>query len=182
MSASTFETDHLLLRPFRKEDLDDIYTQIYSDPAVCRYYCGATRTRAKTRAWLHFRMTESEYSDFYAWAVVLRETGRVIGLVRLGPYVNSFDRQPENAFNEVEVELSFAFGQAYWGQGYAVEACRVVINYAFNDLRLPRLVNGVRAKNLRSARFHEKLGYQVAKGLVDENLVAVLVNPGPRTS
>jgi ribosomal-protein-alanine N-acetyltransferase len=185
VSPTTFETEHLLLRPFRKDDLDDIYEQVYSDPIVCRYYCGSTRTKAKTRAWLHFRMTEAEYSDFYAWAVVLRGSGRVIGLVRLGPYVNTFDRQPENTdspFNEVEVELSFAFGQRYWGLGYAIEACRVVIDYVFNDLRLPRLVGGVQAKNLRSARFHEKLGYRVAKGLVDEDLVAVLVNPGPRTS
>lgn len=180
--ATRFETQRLILRPFETRDLDDIYTQVYSDPVVCQYYCGPTRTKKKTRAWLHFRMTEAEYSDFYAWAVELKDAGRVIGLVRLGPYVNDFSRWPENPdppFNDIEVELSFAFGQSYWGQGYALEACRVIIDYAFRTRRLPRLVGGADAQNLRSARFHEKLGYRVTINLLDDDFVAVLDNPYP---
>lgn len=185
MPATSFETERLALRPFRKDDLSDIHEQVYSDPDVCRYYCGSTRTKAKTKAWLHFRQTEAEYSDFYAWAVELKETGRVIGLVRLSPYVNDFDHWPKHGappFNEVEVELSFAFGRGYWGQGYALEACRAIIDHAFRVMRLPRLVGGVQAANLRSARFHEKLGYRVMKNLLDEDFEAVLENPEPRRS
>jgi len=48
--ATSFDTERLILRPFRPDDLDDIYNQVYSDPDVCRYYCGATRTKTKTRA------------------------------------------------------------------------------------------------------------------------------------
>lgn len=185
MTATTFETERLRLRPFATGDLDDIHEQVYSDPVVCRYYCGPTRSKARTRRWLHFRMTEAEYSDFYAWAVELKASGRVIGLVRLGPYVNSFARWPENVdppFNDVEVELSFAFGQGYWGQGYALEACRPIIDHAFQTLRLPRLVGGALAGNPRSARFHEKLGYRVMKNLLDEDYVTILDNPWPRES
>lgn len=177
--AASFETEHLILRPFRAGDLDDIYEQVYSDPAVCRYYCGETRTKARTRKWLHFRITEAEYSDFYAWAVELKETGRVIGLVRLGPYVNSHTRLPEEPnppFNAVEVELSFAFGQSFWGEGYALEACRRIITHAFDDLRLPRLLGAAMEQNLRSVRFHEKLGYRVTRNLLDSYFVTVLDN------
>lgn len=183
MSADTFETERLILRPFQATDLDDIHEQVYSDPDVCRYYCGPPRSKAKTKRWLHFRITEAEYSDFYSWAVELKATWRVVGLVRLGPYVNSFAHWPENAappFNNVEVEMSFAFGQGYWGQRYALEACRSVINYAFRSLRLPRLVGGVLAENPRSVRFHEKLGYRVTKNLFDEDFEAILDNPWPR--
>jgi RimJ/RimL family protein N-acetyltransferase len=177
--ATRFETERLILRPFRAGDLDDIHEQVYSDTEVCRYYCGPTRTKAKTRRWLHYRITEAEYSDFYAWAVELKETGRVIGLVRLGPYVNSFSRLPEEPnppFNPVEVELSFAFGRGYWGQGYAFEAARRIIEHAFHDLKLPRLLGGAVKENPRSARFHEKLGYRVTKNLLDDDYVAVLEN------
>jgi len=182
MTAVSFETERLILRPFRKSDLDDIHQQVYSDPIVCRWYCGATRTKARTRAWLHYRITEAVYSDFYAWAVEMKSTGRVIGLVRLGPYVNSFNDWPDNGnsrFNEVEVELSFAFGRDYWGQGYALEASRQIIDHAFRVMRLPRLVGGAVAQNLRSARFHEKLGYRVTKNLLDDDFVAILNNPWP---
>jgi RimJ/RimL family protein N-acetyltransferase len=179
--AATFETERLILRPFRPGDLDDIHEQVYSDPDVCRYYCGATRTKTKTKRWLHFRITEAEYSDFYAWAVELKETDKVIGLVRLGPYVNSFIRppgEPDPPFNAVEVELSFAFGRSYWGQGLALEASHRIIVHAFNDLKLPRLLGGVSRHNLRSVRFHEKLSYRVTKNLLDEDLEAMLRNPG----
>ena len=178
--AKSFETGRLMIRPFRAGDLDDIHEQVYSDPEVCVYYCGSTRTRAKTRRWLHFRITEAEYSDFYAWAVELRENSRVIGLVRLGAYVNDFMRTPEDrepSFNPVEVELSFAFGRAFWGQSYALEAASQVVDYAFRELRLSRLVGGVARQNLRSVRFHQKLGYRVTKNLLDDDFEAVLDNP-----
>jgi ribosomal-protein-alanine N-acetyltransferase len=183
--AATFETERLLLRPFSPGDLVAIQEQVYSDPDVCRYYCGATRTKARTKRWLHYRITEAEYSDFYAWAVELKETGKVIGLVRLGPYVNSFDRPPGDTFppfNLVEVELSFAFGQAFWGKGYALEACRRIIDHAFVDLGLPRLLGAVDQHNPRSARFHEKLGYRVTRSLFNDDYVTLLENsgsPGP---
>ncbi len=183
--ATNFETEHLILRPFRPGDLDEIHEQVYSATDVCRHYCGPTRTKTKTKRWLHYRATEAEYSDFHAWAVELKATGRVIGLVRLGPYVNSFNRlaeEPNPSFNAVEVELSFAFGQAYWGHGYALEACRRIIAHAFDDLRLPRLLGSAAAENVRSARFHEKLGYRVTKNLMDDDFVAQLVNSNVATS
>ncbi len=179
--GKTFETDRLILRPFQTRDLADIYEQVYSDPDVCIYYCGSTRSKAKTRQWLQFRITEALYSDFYAWAVELKESDRVIGLIRLGPYVNSFNHLPEDPFppfNPIEVELSFAFGQSFWGQGYALEASRRIIDYAFQTLGMPRLVSGIKKQNLRSIRFHEKLGYRVTKNLVDDDLEALLDNPG----
>lgn len=178
--ATSFETERLVLRPFRPADLDDIYEHVYSDPDVCRYYCGPVRTRAKTRAWLHYRITEAEYSDFYAWAVELKDTGRVIGLARLGAYINRFSRLPDEPVppvNAVEVELSFAFGQAYWGAGLALEACARIIDHAFNDLKLPRLLGGAAAENLRSIKFHEKLGYRVTKNLLDDDFETLLENP-----
>lgn len=179
----TFETEHLILRPFRVGDLNDIHEQVYSDPEVCIYYCGATRSKARTKRWLQYRIAEAEYSDFYAWAVEVKQTCRVIGLVRLGPYVNDFpppSGEPYPPFNSIEVELSFAFGRAHWGKGYAAEACRQIIDHAFRDLRLPRLLGGIRHQNLRSVRFHETLGYRVRKNLNDDDLETILDNPWPR--
>lgn len=83
--AETFETARLTLRPFRMEDLQDIYEQVCSDPDVCRYYCGATRTKTKTKAWLAYRVTEAVYSDFYAWAAERRELHPQV-LIRLPQY------------------------------------------------------------------------------------------------
>jgi len=64
-----------------------------------------------------------------------------------------------------EVELGYALGQAYWGRGFATEACRVVIAYVFEDLGLSRLVNSVDSRNPRSIRLMERLGFEVEANL-----------------
>jgi RimJ/RimL family protein N-acetyltransferase len=176
-----FETDRLILRVFEPRDLDDIHEQVYADPEVCKWYCGATRTPEESRDWLHFRITEARYSEFHAFAVELKQTGRVIGLVRLGPWarVTRFPEEVDTLFNPIDVELSFAFGRAYWGQGYAAEACRPVIDYAFDELRLPRLVGGALAVNERSIALHRRLGYRVDFDPTDGDVVAMLVNTRP---
>ncbi len=49
---------------------------------------------------------------------------------------------------------------AYWGQGYATEAARAVIDHAFDDARIDALVAGARVANPASRRVLEKCGFQ----------------------
>ena len=77
--------------------------------------------------------------------MVLKTSGQAIGQVHIDPYVNMWYRvagDPETPVRNIEVELAFAFGKAYWGQSYAFEACRVLVDYAFRELKIPRLVGG----------------------------------------
>ena len=57
-------------------------------------------------------------------------------------------------------EIGYWLGQPYWGQGYATETARAVIDYAFEDLRLERLEAGARVSNPASRRVLEKCGFQ----------------------
>ncbi len=84
--------------------------------------------------------------------------------------------EADSTCHSVEVHLGFAFGRRFWGQGYAQEACRELIRYAFSDLRLPRLLGGAEIANERSIRLHERLGYRLHRN-PDDEVVAVLVNP-----
>ncbi|MBI1924333.1 GNAT family N-acetyltransferase [Candidatus Poribacteria bacterium] len=167
MAKKTFETERLIIRPFEMNDLHDVYRLIYADPEVCEHYTTGTRTLEETREWLTYRVIEPKYSDFYGWAVVRKADNQFIGLVRLGAGPNFWTRFKENPnprYNDVEVELSFAFGKAYWGKGYATEACKPVIEYAFLELKIPRLVGGADLENERSARLQERLGFYVERG------------------
>ncbi len=58
----------------------------------------------------------------------------------------------------LEVELTYAFGQRLWGQGLAFEACQAMIDYAFGDLRLRRLVTSCHPDNERARRLQLRLG------------------------
>ena len=57
-------------------------------------------------------------------------------------------------------EIGYWLGVPYWGQGYATEAARAVIDHAFEDLGLERLEAGARVSNPASRRVLEKCGFQ----------------------
>ena len=174
------DTERLVLRTFSTEDLEDVYREVYSDAEVAGFYCGRTRTRDETQEWLAFRITEWAYSgSFGRLAVVRKEDGVFLGLVGLDAYVNNFARFPDDPqprFNELEVELSFAFGKQYWGQGYAFEASQALIRFAFEDRRLRRLVGGAGLENERSRRLQERLGFQVMRTADGGGHLTVLEN------
>jgi RimJ/RimL family protein N-acetyltransferase len=57
-------------------------------------------------------------------------------------------------------ELGYWLGVPYWGQGFATEAARAVIDYAFADRGYDALVSGARVSNPASRRVLEKCGFQ----------------------
>ena len=57
-------------------------------------------------------------------------------------------------------ELGYWLGLSYWGQGFATEAARAVIDYAFADLKLESIQAGARVTNPASRRVLEKCGFQ----------------------
>lgn len=175
----SIQTDRLFLRRFYPTDFDDIVEQIYSDPEVYRYYSGIAEDREEIERRFLIRSHQPESAEFGFWAVELRHQRKVIGQVHLEPYVNRYNPIPgeTGAYFKIEVELAFAFGRAYWGQGFATEACRAAIDYAFHDLRLARLVGGIKTVNERSIRHHLRLGYHVFVNGTDADWqVAVLEN------
>jgi RimJ/RimL family protein N-acetyltransferase len=57
-------------------------------------------------------------------------------------------------------EIGYWLGVPYWGQGYATEAARAVIDYAFEEFGPPELRAGARVVNPSSRRVLEKCGFQ----------------------
>jgi RimJ/RimL family protein N-acetyltransferase len=84
------------------------------------------------------------------WPVFLLSTGEFIGCGGLHPC------RPEERVFELGVHLQVA----YWGDGYASEVARAVIDYAFHQLNSSALFAGHHPKNYGSRRVLEKLGFQ----------------------
>lgn len=57
-------------------------------------------------------------------------------------------------------ELGYWFGAPFWGRGYATEAARALIDFAFGDLGCERLYSGARVSNPASRRVLEKCAFQ----------------------
>lgn len=172
------ETERLILREFRKTDYEDILEQVYGDRAVWGLYSGIGDDPEEIRRRFTHRCYQPGSAEFGFRLVELKATGRAIGQVHLEPHVldpRTMDPASTARFDTIEVELAFAFGKAYWGQGLAYEACLAMIDYAFRTLKLPRLVGGAYRTNERSIRLHRRLGYTIAPDGTDPNFVCAIL-------
>ena len=143
-------TERLLLRPFTEDDLDDV-TAYHSLPEVVRYLYWGVRDRDQVRELLGQRRRRrrlAEEGDIATLAVVLQETGRVIGEVNLH-WVSAMHRQGE---------FGFVFHPDFHGHGYASEASTRLLDLAFDSLGLHRVYGRADASNVASAALMRRLG------------------------
>ena len=79
MIAFPITTERLLLRPFTAEDVDAILP-VYGDPEVMRYVGeGSAADRPAAERMVREYIAHQERHGFSFWAVVERESGRVVG-------------------------------------------------------------------------------------------------------
>ena len=65
-----------------------------------------------------------------------------------------------------EIEVGYAFAQAYWGQGFATELASACVQFGFNQLGLNRIIAVADEANMASRRVMEKIGMRHEKDIV----------------
>lgn len=144
-------TERLVLRRWQESDLDRL-AEIYADPEVMRFIAdGSVRSREETAAALEKLERQWEARGFGLFAVVERATGELAGWAGLA--VPEFLPEVLPA-----VEIGWRLGRRFWGRGFATEAAREVVRFAFGEAGLDRLVSICHPENHASARVMEKLG------------------------
>ena len=86
-------------------------------------------------------------SGFGNWAIVEKESGRVVGAVILQPLPG-----------HPEIEVGWHLARRAWGKGYATESARLGVDYGFETLGLNRIVAVINPANHRSLAVAERLG------------------------
>ena len=153
------ETDRLLLRQFQTSD-NTAMNGIFGDPKVMHFGDGV-KTPQWVQHWIKRRLESyQKNTDIGPWAVVEKARSKTIGYCGLF-YFPDIDGQPET-------EIGYRLAQPYWGQGYATEAVCAVRDYAFNTLRLSRLIALIDPQNIASIRVAQKAGMQYEKGVMLE--------------
>jgi RimJ/RimL family protein N-acetyltransferase len=147
----------------RSRDLEALHHAVYGDPE--NYWSHGGKPLDYTREIIEMKQFPGTFGSL---AVVRRADDTLLGMVNLEPYVASWIRFEEAApspFNPVEVELSYVLGREYWGNGYATEAGEALLEYAFRELRLSRLVSTTRSDNTRSQGVLRRLGFRLTRNL-----------------
>jgi RimJ/RimL family protein N-acetyltransferase len=160
--TSPIRTDRLTLRPFVDDDLDELHRYL-SDPEVVRYMYWEVRDREATAEALKTRLGQDRLDDehdYLALAVVPDEVGLVAGEVIL-KWSSREHRQGE---------VGFAFSPRHHGRGYAREAAEAMLQLAFRDLGLHRVVGRCDPRNTASARVLERLGMRLEAHFVQNEI------------
>lgn len=139
------ETDRLLLRQFKSDDLDAL-SELFADPEVVKYLgSGEPASRAETETALCSIIAHWGRHGFGRWAAVYKPTGVLIGYGGL----RSFHGEPE---------LVYLLGQPYWRRGLATEMALASLKFGFDRLRFERIIAMAKTQNVRSHRVLEKAG------------------------
>jgi ribosomal-protein-alanine N-acetyltransferase len=150
------ETERLLLRHLRMEDVDDL-AALSTDPDFTRFLGGPKpleQARERARAYLERVIIEYGTIGYGLYAAIYKPDDRFIG--RCGLLTQIID-------GITYVEVAYGIAPAYWGRGLATEAARAIKEYAFRHFAFPRLISIVDPENLASRRVAEKNGMRFEK-------------------
>jgi RimJ/RimL family protein N-acetyltransferase len=150
----TLTTQRLALRDFCDEDLGAVH-DFRSDPAVAHFMDFHPETLEQTGAWLTKVIVHNRVRPRLAYnlAIVRQTDDRVIGWIGIG----QSSRYPR------ELGCGYMLRRDAWGQDYATEALRAIIDFGFNELGSPRISAWCWAANGASARVMEKAGLRLAR-------------------
>ena len=142
------ETDRLLLRPMRIDDVEPLL-DVFGDPAVMAAFSVPPFDRAAMEQWVQRNLDHQAAHGYGLFAVILKANELLIG--DCGLELLEEESAPS-------AELGYDLRRDHWGQGLATEAAAAVRDYAFGQLALPRLVSLIRQGNAASRRVAEKIG------------------------
>ena len=153
-----FETPRLLLRQFTLADTA-LLLELNRDPEVLKYlHEPLLRDEEHAREILETIILPQYKNNLGRWAAFIKENNEFIGWCGL-KYRPGLD----------EIDLGYRFLKKYWGQGYATEAARNTLEYAFTTLHLKTITGRAHIQNIASLKVLEKIGMQyVSEGIVDD--------------
>lgn len=155
ISNVKINSGNLLLRPFEETDLDDFYE--YATVEGVGEAAGWKHHESKEESKL---VLDRFIAGHRTFAIVENESGKVIGSISFEPCSAAFD---DADLGENKFEIGYVISKDFWNKGYATQALRGMVSYAFYVLHLDALTCGHFAGNEASKRVIEKVGFKYLK-------------------
>ena len=150
------ETARLILRGAVLADAD-VWAPFLDDPDFTRYVPRSKvrrplQERAERMMRIYQQRWEAEPLSAMGWAVTRKADGQFMGLCGVEALEGTNDG-----------ELDYLLGKPYWGQGYATEAARATVRFAFEHTQWERVVAAIVPANIASNRVLDHLGFVYEK-------------------
>ncbi len=174
MQMPNLQTDRLVIRPFCADDLEAAFRILDVELADANTGTDGAQSREQRRAWLEWSVMNYEQLAYMHQpplgdrAIELRSSGELIGACGYNPALGPYALLPGFAAGAgdprrftLEIGLYWAISPAHQRQGYASEAARALIDYAFAQLNLQRIVATTAYDNAASIAVMRKAGMRI---------------------
>jgi len=144
------EGNRILIRRLRPSDAEAIH-QILNNRDVSRWLLMVPYPYPREGAIKYVRKCQRNWqkrADFL-FAIISKDTGEFLG----GGGLKCVDNGNQRA------EMGYWLGKKHWNQGYATEAARLFLKFAFGHLKLHRVYAHMFESNVASSRVLEKCGF-----------------------
>ncbi|MGM9812766.1 MAG: GNAT family N-acetyltransferase [Muribaculaceae bacterium] len=149
----SFGSKRLLLRPWHESDAEILYYYAKDEEVGPRAGWAPHQSVDESR-----NVINNVFHNATTWAIVLRETDRVVGAIGYGPSCDcDLPARPD------EPTVGYWVGKEHWNQGICTEALSLLIDHVANHTGIKSLVSGHYIDNPASGRVMEKCGF-VATG------------------
>lgn len=160
LPTPTLETERLLLRPFAETDVDAIYA-LQSNARVLRYWDSPPWTdRDRAHTFIQTCRKMEEEGSGARFAIETLGDRAFVG------WCSMFRWNPVHR----SLGIGYCLDEPAWGKGYATDAVRAMLHWAYGTLDLNRVEAELDTRNGPSARVLEKLGFE-REGLRREDCV-----------
>ncbi len=142
------ETDRLIIRDPIISDFDDIW-KMRNDDDVTVFTGGKTKLTRDEAYKRHVKRCEMLVDSPKEYAVVLKESSDYIGYCGF-QYCSVLDG----------IEILYGYAKEYWGNGYAIEAAKAVLDFGIAELKYEEVVAAVNYDNVASDKVLIKIGME----------------------
>ncbi|WP_428229808.1 GNAT family N-acetyltransferase [Flavobacterium sp.] len=168
------ETERLILRELVLSDADGMF-ELDSNPNV-HLFLGNKPVKNVEQSVDQIKNIQQQYKDLGTgrWAVVLKETNEFLGWSGIKFITNEINNHKDF------YEIGYRFIEKHWGKGYATEAGKAFVDYAFDVIKVDALYAYADAGNEGSRKILEKLGFRYVNSFEYEEELEVwyeLKNP-----
>jgi RimJ/RimL family protein N-acetyltransferase len=188
MEMPPLETERLLIRPFADGDVPGLLVVLEITEADAQAAAERYVRHGALNAVVLAELGQPPYGDR---AAVDRATGELVGITGLVPAYGPFDQlrpaggwlmpAPGASLHRPEVGLYYHVRSDLRGRGYATEAARALVDFAFGPMRLLRIVATTERDNLASQAVMRHLGMGMHENSRAEpdwfQVVGILDNP-----
>ena len=152
------ETDRLILREMTEDDFDALYA-VLADSDIMKHYPYAF-DEDRVRGWIRKNIERYKVFGFGLWAVILKETGKVIGDCGLTMQIIN---------GQIKPEIGYHIRKDYQRRGYASEAAKAVRDWAFTNTPFNVIYSYMRYTNVPSCRTAMAYGCHLVDEFEDGN-------------